>query len=366
MTGSETFRPGLEGVVAAQTALSSVDGAAGRLVIAGYEVGELAPKATFEETVFLLWNGRRPDTSELATLREELAAARELPIAAVNSPSPIDGLRMSLCLLAPTGDDREDAFRVVGLLPVLAASAYRRSRNLPSIAPHKDLGHVANYLYMLDGETPHPERVRAVETYFNVAVDHGLNASTFVARCIASTESDMVSSLVGALGALKGPLHGGAPGPALEMVFEIGSPDRAEAEIRARLQRGERLMGFGHRIYKVRDPRADVLKDAAERMFAHTGDCSLYDLAMAVEGTALRLLEEYKPGRNLRTNVEFYTALVLQGAGIPVEMFTPTFALARAVGWSAHVMEQRKTNRIFRPASIYVGQNGLKWERHPV
>lgn len=365
MTASESFRPGLEGVVAAQTALSSVDGLAGRLVIAGYEVGELAPKATFEEVAHLLWFGRRPNVEELSAFRSRLAKAREIALPTVESPTAIDGLRMSLGLLQPTGDDLEDAIRIVGILPVLAASAFRRTHGLPPIAPRQDLSHVANYLYMLDGEAPDSERIRAVETYLNVAVDHGLNASTFVARCIASTESDMVSSLVGALGALKGPLHGGAPGPALEMVFEIANPDRAEADIRRRLERGERLMGFGHRIYKVRDPRADVLKEAADRMFAHTGDRSLYDLAMAVESTALRMLDEYKPGRNLRTNVEFYTALVLQGAGIPVEMFTPTFALARSVGWSAHVMEQRKVNRIFRPASVYVGQNGLTWERHP-
>ena len=214
---------------------------------------------------------------------------------------------------------------------------------------------------MLDGEVPDPERVRALETYLNTVVDHGLNASTFTARVITSTGSDLVSAVVGALGALKGPLHGGAPGPALDMVFEIGEASRAEAVLRAKVARGEKLMGFGHRVYKVRDPRADVLAAAAERLFTRAGDMALYRLAREVEAMALRVLEEHKPGRRLQTNVEFYTALLLHGLGLESGLFTPTFAIGRVSGWIAHAAEQRRANRIIRPQSEYVGPRGRRW-----
>jgi citrate synthase len=195
-----------------------------------------------------------------------------------------------------------------------------------------------------------------METYLNTVVDHGLNASTFTARVIASTGSDFVSAITGAVGALKGPLHGGAPGPALDMVFEIGDASRAEEVLRRKIAAGERLMGFGHRVYKVRDPRADVLAAAAERMFTRASDMRLYELARVVEHTALRLLEEHKPGRKLQTNVEFYTALLLHGLGLEVPLFTPTFAISRVAGWTAHCFEQRKVGRLIRPQSVYVGR----------
>ncbi len=205
------------------------------------------------------------------------------------------------------------------------------------------------------------EQSRALETYFNTVVDHGLNASTFAARVIISTRSDLVSAIVGAIGALKGPLHGGAPAPALDLVFEIGSPERAEPYLRAKLERGERLMGFGHRVDRTRDPRAEVLSAAAERLYRAAGDMKLYELAKEVERTAVRLLAEYHPGRGLRTNVEFYTALLLHGLGLPKELFTPTFALSRAAGWIAHCAEQRRQNRLIRPASEYSGTRDRAW-----
>jgi citrate synthase len=214
---------------------------------------------------------------------------------------------------------------------------------------------------MLTGDVPDAERVRGLETYLNTVIDHGLNASTFTARVITSTGSDLVSAVVGALGALKGPLHGGAPGPALDMVFEIGDASRAEDVLRRKLEAGERLMGFGHRIYKVRDPRADVLARAAERLFTRAGDMALYALARAVEAQAIRLLEEYKPGRRLQTNVEFYTALLLHGLGFETSLFTPTFAIGRVSGWIAHAIEQRRANRIIRPQSEYVGPRHKKF-----
>jgi citrate synthase len=229
------------------------------------------------------------------------------------------------------------------------------------LEPRADLSHAANYLYMLTGETPADAKVRGLETYLNTVADHGLNASTFTARVIISTQSDMVSAVVGALGALKGPLHGGAPGPALDMVFEIGSAEKAEPYLRAKLERNERLMGFGHRVYKVRDPRADVLKAAAEKLYRHGGDMALYELAQYVEQLALRLLEEYKPGRRLQTNVEYFTALVLHGVDLSVDLFTPTFASARVAGWTAHCFEQLAANRIIRPQSAYTGEKNRRW-----
>jgi citrate synthase len=247
------------------------------------------------------------------------------------------------------------AFNLVATFPTIVASYWHLLHDREPIAPRVDLSHAANYLYMLTGEVPDAERVRGMETYLNTVVDHGLSASTFTARVITSTESDLVSAIVGALGAMKGPLHGGAPGPALDMVFEIGDASRAEEVLRRKIEAGEKLMGFGHRVYKVRDPRADVLAAAAERMFTRGGDMHLYELAKAVEATAIRLLEEYKPGRNLQTNVEFFTALLLHGLGLEVPLFTPTFSISRVAGWIAHALEQRKDNRIIRPQSVYVG-----------
>jgi citrate synthase len=262
----------------------------------------------------------------------------------------MDALRAGVARL-----EGDDARMILWSCPAIVAAHWRERQGLEPVAPREDLGFAANYLWMLNGVEPHAEVVRGLETYLNTVVDHGLNASTFTARVIASTGSDLVSAVTGAIGALKGPLHGGAPGPALDTVFEIGDAARAEEVLRRKIESGERLMGFGHRVYKVRDPRADVLAAAAERMFTRAGDMHLYELARAVERTALRLLEEYKPGRRLQTNVEFYTALLLHGIGLDTELFTPTFAISRVAGWIAHCFEQRKVGRLIRPQSVYVG-----------
>jgi citrate synthase len=253
------------------------------------------------------------------------------------------------------------AYSIVARLPVIVAAYWRLRQGLEPLEPRKDLGQAANFLYMLSGEAPNEAQERGLETYLNTVIDHGLNASTFAARVIVATQSDLVSAVVGAIGALKGPLHGGAPGPALDMVFAIGSPENAEPYIRSLLERGERLMGFGHRVYKVRDPRAEVLSAAAEKMFREGGDMALYTLARQVEETAVALLEEYKPGRRLQTNVEFYTALLLHGLGLSTELFTPTFALSRAAGWLAHCFEQQREGRIIRPESRYRGEMNRVW-----
>jgi citrate synthase len=361
---------GLEGVVAAQTKLSLVDGERGELVIAGYAVEDLAPNATFEETVWLLWKGELPDAAQLAAFRADLAKRRALPAATMDlirtcatyRTDPMDTMRIAAGTISIVASSPEE---IVAKFPTIVAAYWRQAHGQRPLHPREDLSHAANYLYMLSGEEPDAERVRALETYLNTVVDHGLNASTFTARVITSTGSDLVSAVVGAVGALKGPLHGGAPGPALDMVFEIAEASRAEAVLRAKIEAGEKLMGFGHRVYRVRDPRADVLAAAAERMFTRGGDMSLYNLARSVESEALRLLEEYKPGRRLQTNVEFYTALLLHGLGLEVPLFTPTFAVSRVAGWIAHSLEQRATNRIIRPQSEYVGPRGRRYGTQP-
>lgn len=368
------FTPGLEGVAAALTRLSSVDGEAGELVIAGFRLEELAENATFEETVYLLWFDALPNAAQLTQFRDSLAAYRAI------SPITLDLLRAAaeqklhamdaLCLAASTislrapgekDDSRRDALAVVARFPTIIAAYWRLLNGHEPVEPRADLSHAANYLYMLSGDVPGAERTRGLETYLNTVTDHGLNASTFTARVIISTGSDLISAVVGAVGALKGPRHGGAPGPALNMVFEIGKATNAEPYLREKLSQGERLMGFGHRVYKVRDPRADVLAKAAERLFRADGDMPLYELAKHVERTAIRLLEEYKPGRRLQTNVEFYTALLLHGLGLPADLFSPTFAISRAAGWIAHCFEQQEANRIIRPQSIYTGVKDRRW-----
>jgi citrate synthase len=375
-SSSPPINSGLEGIVAAVTSLSQVDGEAGTLVIAGFPVGELAAHATFEETTWLLWHGALPTARELESFRATLAASRTLSPAKITllrecarkAIDPMDALRIAAGTISldivdsdDAGADMTAAAAIVARCPTVVAAFWRLRHGQEPIAPRADLDHAANFLYMLTGETPDPERVRALETYLNTVVDHGLNASTFTARVITSTGADLVSAITGAIGALKGPLHGGAPGPALDMVFEIGDASRAEVMLRRKLEAGEKLMGFGHRVYKVRDPRADVLAAAAERMFTRGGDMRLYALARAVEAAAIRLLDEYKPGRRLRTNVEFYTALLLHGLGLDVPLFTPTFAISRVSGWIAHAFEQRRVNRIIRPQSVYDGPRDRTW-----
>ncbi len=360
---------GLDDVTAATTRLSRVDGEAGRLTLAGYSVEEIAPRASFEQVAHLFWYGRLPDEHQLRELTADLAQRRRLPHAtlqllreaAKHSVPPIDALRMAAGTLSigrrEAPDD--DARTLVASFPAIVGSYWRLTNGQEPAEPRTDLPHAVYCLYEIFGSEPRKERARGLETYLNTVCDHGLNASTFAARVIVSTHSDLISAITGAVGALKGPLHGGAPGPALDMVFETGTPDRAEQVIRAKLDRGERLMGFGHRIYRVRDPRADVLAAAAERFYSTEGDRDLYNLARSVEQVALRVLTEKKPERRLDTNVEFYTALLLHGLGLPKELFTPTFAIGRVLGWTAHCLEQLRDGRLIRPQSEYVGPVGL-------
>jgi citrate synthase len=320
-----------------------------------------------------------PSGEELAKLSSEMAELRELPplalevIRAAAKAPPIDALRMacatlSLGLKDPNAitpeADFTAAMRLTACFPTIVAAHARIAKGKEPIAPRKDLSLAANFLYMVTGRELDPAAAHALDAYWVTVMDHGMNASTFTARVIASTRSDLVSSVTGALGALKGPLHGGAPGPVLDMLLDIKTADRAEPWIRNELAQGRRIMGFGHRVYKVRDPRAEVLSRVAERLQgAQIEDRKLYDLARHVEQTALRVLAEVKPGRNLRTNVEFYTALVLQAIGLEPAQFVAMFACGRTAGWCAHVIEQHKEDHLIRPQSEYIGPVGLKTDR---
>ncbi len=377
---------GLADIVIAETRLSRVDGEAGELVIGGFALEELAPKAEFEDTLFLLFHDRLPSALERRRLSGTLKATRDispatlavLRAAVTSQAEPMDALRMGLATLGLAEDDlhktelqaepaeanQRRALRLVAALPVLVGAIHRLRQGLEPLPSDPELDHVANYLYLLTGERPSPESTRALTTYLNTTVDHGMNASTFTARVVASTRSDMASAIVAALGALKGPLHGGAPGPALDMVFALqreaeasGRPLArvAEAWVHDQVDKGERIMGFGHRVYRVRDPRADVLGEAAAVLFAKTGGSELYEQALVVEDAVLRVLAERKPGRVLQTNVEFYTALLLHSLGLPSALFTPTFAVARVAGWTAHVLEQIEEDRLIRPRVLYTG-----------
>jgi len=371
-TYTTQYVPGLAGVVAAQTRLSSVNGREGELIIAGFPLQEIASQATFDEMAYLLWHDTLPTAVELKEFKQALATHRILPnatidllkAAAANQLPTMDALLLgasTLSLGLAKSEPDKQAITVLAQFPTIVATYARLLKGKEVLDPRADLRHAANYLYMLYGDIPQPERVRGLETYLNTVVDHGLNASTFTARVITSTGSDLVSAVVGAIGALKGPLHGGAPGPALDMVFEIGEASRAETILRQKLDRHERLMGFGHRVYRTRDPRAEVLSAAAEQMYRQSGDTSLYTLSREVEDIAVRLLAERYPERNLKTNVEFYTALLLHGLGLSTDLFTPTFAISRVAGWIAHILEQQRQNRIIRPESEYVGPRDRRW-----
>lgn len=368
----ENLNPGLEGVAVAKTRLSHIDGEDGELIIGGFPVEELANNTTYEECVFLLQNDRLPTADELAALQETLASNRQisdevgslLRRAAREKKPPMDALRMGAAA-ANLGEIEESsqsaAQRVIAVFPTIVATYWRYRQGAEPVAPNEELGHAANYLYMLTGEEPSDRAVRGLETYLNTVIDHGLNASTFTARTVVSTESDVFSAGTAAVGTLKGSLHGGAPGPVLKMLEDVHESGDPEGYVREKLESGERLMGFGHRVYRVRDPRAAVLSGAAERFYADGGDSDFFDIVQEFERIAVELLAEHKPDRRLDTNVEFYTAALLHGVGVPKDLFTTTFAISRVGGWMAHCLEQKKNNRLIRPRGIYVGETDRTW-----
>ena len=363
---------GLEGVTVAETRLSHIDGEHGELVIGGFPLAELASNASYEESVFLLFHDRLPTADELDSFRDDLAARRDvsdelhvvLERAAREEKPAMDALRMGAAaanLGTVEGEPIEQAKRMVAVFPTVVATYCRYRQDEEPVAPREDLGHAANYLYLLTGDEPSDARVRGLETYLNTVVDHGLNASTFTARVVVSAESDLVSAATAAIGTLKGPLHGGAPGPVLDMLREVHESGDPEGFVRETLDAGDRLMGFGHRVYRVRDPRAAVLSTAAERFYDEREDTAFFDTVTDFEQVAVDHLAEYKPDRRLETNVEYYTAALLHGVGIPKELFTATFGVSRVGGWMAHCLEQLADNRLVRPRARYVGARDRTW-----
>ena len=353
-----------------ETELSLVDGERGILVLRGKTLEELAPRTSVGAVAALLWSGVLPARAHRLLTEHEIeralgdarsAAFALLPRlgAALSLPDSMNALRAAMAQLPAAASEPADAVaegaRLAGATAVFAAAWFRTSRGLPPLAPAPELSHAADYLRMLHGEAPNTAATRALSTYLVTVADHGMNASTYAARVVASTGSDAVSAVVAAIGALKGPLHGGAPGPVLDMLDAIATPERAEAWLEAALTQGRRIMGMGHRIYRVRDPRAAVLERALEELERSGTARGRLPLARAVEHAALALLARRHPERPLRTNVEFFTAVLLDALDIDRALFTPTFAVGRVIGWYAHVLEQQKSGRLIRPDSHYVG-----------
>jgi citrate synthase len=363
---------GLRNVVVTETRLGDVRGDEGFYHYRQYSAIELARSKSVEDVWFLLFEGRLPDPAERAAFVAELASLRELPpevravlpaiATAGTSFNPLAGLRTALSLLAaarglrPLWDvhaaqRKADAMLVCAVTPTILAALYRLRSGLEPLEPRTDLGAAAHWLYLVTGEVPDDAQARAIEHYLISTIDHGFNASTFTARVIASTGADVVAAVAGAIGAFSGPLHGGAPDRALASLDEIGTPDRIDSWVRAKVSSGDRIMGFGHAVYRTEDPRSLMLRDIAVEL---GGD--LVDFATTVERRIVEVLAELKPGRNLYANVEFYAGVVMSLCGLPREMFTPTFAVSRVIGWSANILEQAGTSKIIRPSARYVGE----------
>lgn len=351
-------KSGLDGVIAADTRLSLVDGEAGRLIVAGHELPELVRDYGFEGTTALLWEGLAPEGGDRAAVHTGLGTARaeafaHVPalLAATRHLNVVEALRVGLGLL-PDHASTPHHLLTTAALPVFLAALLRRRDNKPAVAPDPTLSTAQDLLRMMRGERAPAAEEKALDAYLTTIADHGFNASTFAARVVASTKAGLISAVLAGLCALKGPLHGGAPGPVLDMLDEIGSSDNILPWLEKAVQDGERLMGFGHRIYKVRDPRADVLKSVVATLSGQNGRMQF---AAEVEAGAIATLRRLKPNQRLDTNVEFYTALVLEAVGLPREAFTAVFAVGRVAGWCAHILEQEQTGRIIRPQSRYVG-----------
>lgn len=361
---------GLEDVVIGTSQISRVDGTTGHLSYRGHDIAEIVETLGYEATAALLVDGLGPgEAPHAAPFAEELRRARSIPASVasaldglVSAGAPMDTLRSGLSALSAAGGfdyppTRAQGVRLVGAAPTILAHLDRRRRGLAPIAPRLDLGHVENFLYMLDGSVPDPARTWALESYFDLVADHGMNASTFVLRAVLSTQSDLISAATAAVGALKGPLHGGAPQRVLDMLDAAARAPTVEAWVEAALARHERLMGFGHRAYKVEDPRAELLRGIAAR----TAAPDRFRLALQLERSALAALRTAHPDQRLFTNVEFYAAVVLESVGLAREMFPPVFAVARTAGWAAHALEQTAQNRLMRPEVEYTGIRGARF-----
>ncbi|MBN2625008.1 MAG: CBS domain-containing protein [Acidimicrobiales bacterium] len=361
--------PGLEGVIVAETEVGDVRGLEGFYHYRQYSAVELADKRSLEDIWFLLFEGHLPSPSESRAFAAEVRSRRTVPeavrrllpdIAASGGPI-MDQLRSAVSLIGHSGgfrpwldtdaaELRANALQVCASVPTVIMALHRLGRGLDPVDPDPDLGYGENYLWMLSGERPDPDRARAVEQYQILTIDHGFNASTFTSRVITSTGADLAGAVSGAIAALSGPLHGGAPSRALDLLDAIGTPDNARPYLVDAVNRGDKIMGFGHRVYKTTDPRSEFLRSVAERIRADK-----VDFATQVEQTVVEVLAELKPGRNLYANVEFYAGVVMEDVGLPPELFSPTFASSRVIGWCANILEQAADNRIIRPSARYVG-----------
>lgn len=368
MTETARTESGLDHVIVGDSTISLVAGETGGLTYRGFDISELTPTATYEAVVHLLLFGEPPETNPPRGLQKELAGRRGLPPAVDRliddlppGLAPLDALRTGLSAL---GDGSfaypptvEQGFDLIAKTPTVLARYVRRSAGLEPLAPRPQLPHAENYLWMLTGTDPTAPRARALEQYLILLADHGMNASTFALRVVLSTNSDLISAVTAAVGALKGPLHGGAPSRVSDMLDAIGSPENAEKWLADALANKQLLYGFGHRAYKTDDPRALQLK----RIAREVADPKRLALAEAVETAALAALRRARPQARLYTNVEYYGAVVLEGVGLPRELFTPTFAVARTAGWAAHALEQTEHNRLIRPDVRYTGTTGRRW-----
>ena len=369
MTTVATPAKGLEGVVAATTRLSDVRGDTGQLIYCGYDINELAGKVTFEEVVHLLHHDHLPNRQELDELKGLLAAKRELPKGVVSiitafpkDAPPMHAIRTAVSALGcfdPEADNdsmdenRLKALRLIARIPIITAYFHRHRQGKSLLPPDPSLGEAANFLYLIDGEKPSAEKINTMDMCYVLHADHGMNASTFSARVTIATLSDMYSAITSAIGTLKGPLHGGANEGVIKMLQEIGSLDRVDAYIAEALAQKKKIMGIGHRVYKTLDPRAPHLKRMAQILSAKLGEPKWIQMS---ERIAELMLKE----KNLHANVDFYSATVYYSLGIPTDLFTPIFAIARTAGWTAHVLEQLADNRLIRPQSQYSGPVGLK------
>jgi citrate synthase len=350
------YSPGLEGVVAGETSLALVDGANGRLLYRGYPIVQLVERGTFGSVADLLWSGTWHPEAQLhpaAVPAPVLEALRQLP----RDAAPMDALRTAVSVWGTTQTlswppTVEQARAVTSFSPSALAAFGRLREGKEPVAPDASLDLAGGFLQQLFDRAPDPAAARALDAYFITGAEHGFNASTFTCRVITSTRSDVASAVCGAIGALKGPLHGGAPSEVVNQLHEIGSPERAETWVRELVGRGERVMGFGHRVYRAYDPRAAALRTVAEKMGTNA---EWLENAVKIEDVVLRVLAELKPHRVIKTNVEYYAAAVLQGVGLPPALFPSVFALARHAGWTAHAIEQSAGNKLIRPDVRYTG-----------
>jgi citrate synthase len=363
-------KAGLEGIVAAQSTISDVNGEEGKLIYVGYDIHDLAQHATFEEVIFLLWNGRLPTAVELGALKSQLNSEAGLPGEIIElirllpkTANPMDMLRTvvsALGLYDPDGADNSleanarKAIRLTAKFQTIVTTFQRVRKRLEPVHPHEELSLAGNFLYTLNGEEPDEVATRTMDVAFVLHADHELNASTFAARVTAATMSDMYSAIVSAIGTLKGPLHGGANEGVIKNLLEIGSVEAVEAWVKEAFAHKKKIMGFGHRVYRTVDPRAIHLAEMSRQLGERTGETKWYEMSRKMEEVVMR-------EKHLNANVDFYSASTYYALGIPTDLFTPIFGCSRISGWTAHVLEQFRNNRLIRPRAEYVGPRGLKY-----